>query len=87
MDSGFFAPANHPESWTLLDRIERQADLLLSVEMVPPGPISPRPNLMDRGPSSTALPIVPSEQSVERKSAAQEAPKERVFRKIERDQS
>ncbi|WP_312531015.1 hypothetical protein [Paracoccus sp. (in: a-proteobacteria)] len=87
MASGFFAPANHPESWTLLDRIERQADLLLSVEMVSPGPISPRPNLMDRGPSSTALPIVPAAQCVERKSAAQEAPKERVFRKIERDQS
>ncbi|MBT0780841.1 DDE-type integrase/transposase/recombinase [Paracoccus sp. pheM1] len=87
MESGFFAPANLPESWTLLERLERQSEQLLSVEIVPPGPLSPRPNLMDRGPSSTALPLAPSAQSVEPKSAAQEAPKQRVFRKIERDQS
>ena len=85
MESGYFAPANRPDSWTLLERLEQQERQLLTVEIIPPGPVSPRPNLMDRGPSSTAIPVAPSAQSVEPKSAPQEAPKGRLFRKIERD--
>lgn len=90
MESGFFKPANLPESWTLYERLERQAEQLLAVEMIPPGPLSPRPNLMDRGSSSTAIPVAPpslSESSVAPKSAPQDTPKGRVFRKIERDPS
>lgn len=90
MESGFFTPANLPESWTLLERLERQAEQLLSVEIVPPGPLSPRPNLMERGPSSIAIPVAPSSlsaPSAEPKSAPQETPRGRVFRKIERDPS
>lgn len=87
MESGFFAPANLPESWTLLERLERQEHQLLSVETIPPGPLSPRPNLMDRSPSSAAVPVAPSAPSAGPKSTPQEAPKGRVFRKIERDPS
>lgn len=86
-ESGYFEPACKPESWTLFNLLERQERHLLSVEIIPPGPLAPRPNLMDRGDAEDIIPVVRDSSGGEPDKPEGHSQPGRVFRKIERDKS